>query len=80
MDGFDRQSDANHDDSRVDIPVVLPKVQDAPTDIPEVSNPVELEANESDSTPANDVDLGPVVRRSTRIRKPPPKLKDYDRS
>ena len=80
VDGFDRQSDANHDDSRVDIPVVLPTVQDAPIDIPEVSNPVELEANESDSTPANDVDLGPVVRRSTRIPKPPPKLKDYDRS
>ena len=80
VDGFDRQSDANPDDSRVDIPVVLPTVQDAPIDIPEISNPVELKANECNSTPANDVDLGPVVRRSTRIRKPPPKLKDYDRS
>ena len=62
VDGFGRQSEVNHDDSRIDSPLVLLTVQDSPMDIPEVSTPVESEASGLASTPANDVDVGPVIR------------------
>ena len=45
----------NHDDSRIDSPLVLTTVQDTKINITEASTSVEYEASGLKSTPANDV-------------------------